>query len=287
MTASLSFDVLLATVGRRRELNRLLGSLASQSHREFRLIVIDQNPDTRLVSLLERYADRVPLLRLTSEPGLSRARNIGLAELRGDVVAFADDDCWYPSDLLRRVSDLLGANPRWDGVSGRVVDELGRPSGGRWSRHGGAISRANVWMRGVSVSLFLRRNVVERVGGFDETLGIGAGTPWGSGEETDYLLRALEGGFALHYEPTLAVFHPQTSVASGSRTIGAGRSYGMGASRVLRKHGYPWWFASYYVARAVGGAAIALAQGKRSEARFQWAVARGRAAGWFAKPSSG
>lgn len=279
---ALKFDIVLATVGRRDELCRLLDSLAAQTCREFQLVVVDQNSDERLVPLLERYEDSVATLRVRSELGLSRARNAGLAEVTGDVVAFADDDCWYPDDLLARVGALLRAHPDWDGVTGRVIDELGRKSAARWSSSAGSIDRGNVWTRGVSISVFLRRRVVEQVGEFDETLGIGAGTSWGSGEETDYLLRALEQGFTLQYEPTLAVYHPQVRADFGPAAVAAGRSYGMGMGRVLRKHGYPWWSAAYQAGGAGGRAALALVHGRPAEARLHVAVARGRARGWLA-----
>jgi glycosyltransferase involved in cell wall biosynthesis len=278
-----SFDIVLATVGRRKEISRLLDSLAAQSHRNFRLIVVDQNVDERLVPFLERYADAVTCLRLTSDRGLSRARNVGLRAVTGDIVAFADDDCWYPVDLLARVGVLLDANPSWDGVTGSVTDASGLPSSSRWSKRAGVLDRINVWTRGVSVSVFLRRAAVERIGEFDETLGIGAGTAWGSGEETDYLLRALERGCRLLYEPTLNVFHPQTMSEFTDVSIAAGRSYGLGMGRVIRKHAYPWWFGAYHVARAAGGAALALGQGHAAEARFHLAVARGRAVGWLGR----
>jgi glycosyltransferase involved in cell wall biosynthesis len=279
-----SFDIVLATVGHRHEISRLLDSLAAQSHSNFRLIVVDQNADERLVPLLEQYGDSVPFVRLTSERGLSRARNVGLRAVTGDIVAFADDDCWYPADLLARVGVLLGANPDWDGVTGSVIDASGLPSSARWSKRAGAIDRSNVWTRGVSITVFLRRGAVERTGEFDETLGAGAGTAWGSGEETDYLLRALERGYRLHYEPTLNVFHPQTrSEEFTDESIAAGRSYGLGMGHVIRKHAYPWWFGPYHVARAAGGAALALAHGRTAEARFYLAVARGRASGWLGR----
>ena len=49
-----------------------------------------------------------------------------------------------------------------------------------------------------SILLELVTPVVEAVGAFDETLGPGAGTPWGSGEDTDYHLRILKAGFDLY-----------------------------------------------------------------------------------------
>ena len=56
--------------------------------------------------------------------------------------------------------------------------------------------------------MFLRRELVERVGAFDEALGLGSGTRFASGEETDYLVRALRSGARLAYEPSLVITHP-------------------------------------------------------------------------------
>jgi len=281
-----SFDIVVPTIGRSDELVKLLDSLAVQSHQGFRVMVVDQNPDERLLPILKRFEDRMPISRLTSERGASRARNAGLREVSGDVVAFPDDDCWYPPDVLSRVDALLQANPDWDGVTGRVLDEQGRDSVSRWARQAGRLDRAHVWTQGVAVSMFLRRRVTERVGEFDETLGPGAGTPWGAGEETDYLLRAMEAGLILEYLPDLTVFHPQKRADYTPATISAGGSYGRAMGRVLRKHRYPWWSAAYHVGRAFGGAAIALAHGNRAEARFHAAVGRGRAQGWLARIST-
>ena len=124
----LSFDIVVATVGRTTELDRLFESLASQSLRRFRVIVVDQNPDDRLDSVLARHAEAVPLIRIRSTEGLARARNAALRIADADIVAFADDDCWYPSGLLAQVADVLEAHPEWAGITGRVVDEHGRPS---------------------------------------------------------------------------------------------------------------------------------------------------------------
>ncbi len=276
----LSFDIIVATLGRTTELARLLESLAVQSE-PLRLIVVDQNGDERLAPILERYADTVRLLRLRSSPGLSHARNAGLQALDADVVAFADDDCWYPPTLLAQVNRLLNDNIAWGGVTGRVTDRSGRPSSARWSSRAGVVNRGNVWTRGVSISMFVRRGVVEQVGEFDETLGVGAGTAWGSGEETDYLLRAIEHGVAIYYDPGLAVYHPQTNRQVTPHAVAVGHLYGAGMGRVLRKHDYPWWFATYHAGRAVGGAAWALAHGHLTEAKFFAAVAQGRASGWW------
>jgi hypothetical protein len=150
------------------------------------------------------------------------------------------------------------------------------------------VDRFNVFFRATSCTIFLRREVIETVGGFDEELGAGAETDFLSGEETDYLLRALSSGFALWYEPSLHVFHPARRRRHDRESVRAGRQFGMGLGRVLRKHGYPWWYVIYQSVGAVWGAAVGLARGRPYDARFQLNVARGRIDGWRApyKPAA-
>jgi GT2 family glycosyltransferase len=90
----------------------------------------------------------------------------------------------------------------------------------------------------ISYCIFLELDVVERVGLFDSTLGVGSGTEWGAGEESDYLLRALKLGYRIKYLPNLKVVHPdKTLAATGPRF----QAYARGHGRVLRLNGYrPW-----------------------------------------------
>ena len=82
------FSLVLATVGRTDELRRFLAHLDTQTHREFELVVVDQNKDERLKPILEPYRGKFPILHLPSEQGLSRARNVGIEHARGDVIGF-------------------------------------------------------------------------------------------------------------------------------------------------------------------------------------------------------
>lgn len=275
-------DVVVATLGRTDELARFVESLATQRYRPVRLIVVDQNGDDRVAPILEGLPRDVPAVRLHSDRGLSRARNVGLGAVEGEVVAFADDDCWYGPDLLERVTMFLLEHPDQGGVTVRLFDELAEPSTGHWHASAGPVDRFNVFFRATSCTMFLRREVVESVGAFDPELGAGAGTSFLSGEETDYLIRALGDGFTVWYEPALHVFHPARRRRHDRESVHAGRPFGMGLGRVLRKHGYPWWYVLYQAAGAVWGAVVGLARGRPFDAWFQLNVARGRIAGWLA-----
>jgi len=279
-------DLVVATIGRINELDRLLSSLEAQSFKEFRLIVIDQNDDGRCAEVLGRHTQTLSILQLSSLPGLSRARNVGLRHIAADLVAFPDDDCWYPPDLLERVVGELAAHRDFAGISVQSTDRNGRPSNMRWDHDGGRIDRLNIWKRAISYSFFLRRSVVDAVGDFAEELGAGSGTEWGSGEETDYLLRAIEAGFALQYEPALVVHHESPRPDFTREAARKAYRSGLGNGRVLRRHRYPRWFVIYRVVQLMGGAGLFLLRGQPGKARFYFAMSVGRARGWLRSRAS-
>lgn len=276
MAESPQVDLVVATVGRSEELERLFESLVAQSYPRLRVVLVDQNLDDRLASVVARFESALSIVRVGSPPGLSRARNRALPLLTGEIVAFPDDDCWYPPRLLCDAVTALEAHPDWDGLSVQARGADSRPSSMRWDTGAGPIDRFNVWRRAISFSFFLRRSAVEVIGGFAEDLGVGAGTLWGSGEETDYLLRGLEAGLTLYYEPSLFVHHesPRLSGTKAERRAAVVR--GLGQSEVLRRHRYPSWFGVIRVLQLLAGSAVLLARGRISAARYYFAMARGR-----------
>jgi GT2 family glycosyltransferase len=272
-----SFDLVLATVGRVAELERLLSSLEGQTHRDFRVVLVDQNEDGRLDEVV-RGATAVDVLHLRAARGLSRARNAGLGRLRADLVAFPDDDCVYPKDLLERVARRFAGDPTLDGLTGRAADSQGRASPS-WSRDAAELTRENLWNRAISFTIFLRASAIKAVGRFDEQLGLGSGQPWSSGEETDYLVRAIDTGARIVYDPNLHVLHDNKSFSAPALRA-AGAREGESIGYILRKHRYPARIVGRMLVRPVGGTLLALARGDRAGARFQLSTLRGRLHGY-------
>jgi glycosyltransferase involved in cell wall biosynthesis len=272
-----SFDLVVATVDRVAELERLFDSLDAQTQRGFRVLLVDQNPDDRLAPALER-ARSFELVRLRSEPGLSRARNAALDLIQGDVVAFPDDDCTYEPGLLDAVAHRFADDSRLDGLVGRAVNEHGSSSPS-WSTTPALLTRDNLWNRAISYTIFLRARVVERVGGFDETLGLGSNGRRRSGEEIEYLVRALAEGAHIAYDPQLLVTHPERIYSPDERRELAARD-GASVGYILRKHGYPGKTLGRMLARPFGGATLALARGNAGQARIHLATLRGRLHGY-------
>ena len=276
MARDLRFDLVVATVDRTDDLRALLASLAAQTHDDFRLVVVDQNEDDRVARVVAEHPG-LEALRVRSPRGLSRARNAALPHLTGHLVAFPDDDCVYPPDLLDRVARRFAADPGLGGLSGRPAAADGRVVG-RWPANALPITPETVWHRTNSHTIFFRREVVERVGAFDEALGLGSGTPWSSGEEIDYVVRALRLRWRIEYDPALVVTHPVKPV-SADDLVALGRRDGGSVGYVLAKNRYPARVVARMLARPALAAVASLVLLDVTLARFHAAALAGRLEG--------
>ncbi|NML95689.1 glycosyltransferase family 2 protein [Novosphingobium olei] len=117
------------------------------------------------------------------------------------VLAYPDDDAWYPSGSLdwiytRFVNDQT--LDFWFCRYGTLAECPAKPSEVRPSLHE-VISKAS------SNTIALRGRIVKKIGGFDESLGLG--TPAKSGEDTDYAMRAYFASKVVRYAPHRMVGH--------------------------------------------------------------------------------
>jgi glycosyltransferase involved in cell wall biosynthesis len=275
----LSFDLVVATVDRIDELRRLFASLEHQTHTAFRVVLVDQNGDDRLEQLLQEHSS-LNILRLPSERGLSRARNAALDHLDAEVVAFPDDDCVFRRDLLERVARRFAAEPGLDGLTGRAEGERG-DSSASWARDAAVLTKENLWNRAISFTIFLRAPLVRRIGEFDEGLGLGSNRPWSSGEEIDYLVRALGAGARIEYDPTLVVVHEEKPLSPTALRQIAARD-GASIGYMLKKHGYPARTVGRMLVRPIGGVLLSLARLDPGRAAFHLSTLRGRLRGYRA-----
>jgi glycosyltransferase involved in cell wall biosynthesis len=272
-------SLIMGTLGRTAELERFLASLDRQTVRDFELFIADQNCDDRLVRVIETYRSRFSIIQSRSARGLSRARNSVLAQASGEIIGFPDDDCWYRPDLLERVGRFLDATPTAAGVSGNCIDESGRILR-RGPRTSGWITRNNLFHRVHSFAIFFRRGLIERVGNFDDQLGVGCGTPWGSAEDHDYAARALAAGLKIYYDASLGVCHPDAPHVFDEREIEKEISYARGQGRHLRKNGYSRSYLAYRVVRSLAGAGIGILRLDSGKVRYHWTAALGKLEGW-------
>ncbi len=251
-------------------MERLFESLQKQGEDDFEVILVDQNPEGFLDDLLQTRAKDLNLRVVRSEKGLSRARNAGLRVARGEIVAFPDDDCWYPAGLLADVRSWFSEHSAIDVLTCPTRDANGALSNGTFLPTSRNVRRGQVLYAGNSNGLFFRARAIAATGFFDETLGAGSGTPFGAGEESDYLFRALDAGCKIHFERNLFTHHDQVTRTLDEAGLERAAFYARGFGRILRLHGFSFSYVLARAARSLVAAGLALATGRVALARMKW-----------------
>lgn len=229
-------SLVIPTLNRREEVQRLLRSIQNSTFQDFEVILIDQNEGGLLDEVCANFASAFPFQRLRLRPtGVSHARNFGFPFARGELVNFPDDDCELTPGLLQQASDHFEADPQLDALFARSVDpDSLQSSVTRFSTRAQAVTPRNVYSTTVEFTMFLRREVFQQVGSLDERLGVG--TLYGAEEGADFVLRALYQGKKLRYDPALVFHHAQKTDQYDAATFARAYSYGRGFGRLSLKH---------------------------------------------------
>jgi GT2 family glycosyltransferase/peptidoglycan/xylan/chitin deacetylase (PgdA/CDA1 family) len=248
-------SVVLCTHDRAAGARRTLESLRALAYENFEVIVVDNAPsdDSTKVAVKELEATD-SRIRYVCEPlkGLSRARNRGLAEATGEVIAFTDDDVIVDPLWLRGL--LRGFERRNDVacVTGLVATcSLAHPAEQYFDRRVWWASNCDHKLYtsergpgdsilhpyaagafGTGANFACRVAILRTLGGFDQCLG--AGSPTQGGEDLDIFVRLLRAGHALSYEPSALVWHEHRVDDESLRKQMYG--YGLGLTAYLTKY---------------------------------------------------
>ena len=215
--------VVIATRNRPDHLRQALAAIAAVVPAGTDVLVVDSagdGPATRDVAV----AAGARCVR-AERPGLSVARNVGVASTRAAVVAFTDDDCrprpgWLEG-LVEPFADAAVGFATGQVVGcgeGTAADVVGLgPERWRWPD--------DPLRMGSGANMAVRRAVIEQVGDFDPALGAGAPIP--SAEDHDLFLRALHRGWEGRHAPDSIVDHDDRR--SRWQTVRLCYGYGVGS----------------------------------------------------------
>lgn len=249
------------------------------------VVVVDQSDERNAV--LEALMEEEPRLqyRWTPEPGVSRARNLGIREARHDVLAFVDDDVRVTPGWFGAIVRALVAAGEHGVVTGRVLPEA-PPD------HDGFVPstiedtepvsyEGRIWTDILySNNMALRRSAFETVGFFDERLG--AGSMFKNAEDNELAFRLLEAGFRIRYVPEAAVYHRAWRTWNDYFPLSWSYGYGQGAHYAkhlsLRDRYTLRRFLHDLGHRSVRGLRFARSQPRRALGQFVYAG--GLLAGW-------
>jgi hypothetical protein len=243
-----SISVVIPTiVGRIEPLAACLDALAKSDYDRFEVILVDnrrQDADLDPLPALVEGRHNVRVVR-QRKPGISAARNAGVAASTADVVAFTDDDVLVDPGWLSAIARRFAEHPEEQVVTGLILPSeletpaqlmferyyggfsaerifrplsygLRRPGGSAWSRgsivatdDSGAVVREfaiyDAGACGAGCNISFRRSALASEEPFDVALG--TGTPAQGGEDLAAMIRVLWHGGRIGYEPAAVVHH--------------------------------------------------------------------------------
>jgi glycosyltransferase involved in cell wall biosynthesis len=219
-TSHFMMSLVICTRDRPHELDRCLKSLPSQVRRPDQVVVVDNASRTdETQQVAERHG--VDYVR-EDRSGLDIARNTGAAKSRGEIIAYADDDTILHPSWLQQIESAFDAPEIW-AVTGLVLPaELETEAQcifeKVWSFGRGFKRRdfdpkfyadtrkrgCPAWEIGAGANMAFRRDVFDRIGGFDERLDVGAA---GCSGDSEFWNRILHAGGVCRYEPSAVVYH--------------------------------------------------------------------------------
>ncbi|MEG4914626.1 MULTISPECIES: glycosyltransferase [unclassified Microcoleus] len=223
-----SLTVAICTKDRPENLARCLQHLLklqtpiSGENLNFEVLVIDNAPSNEKT---QELVDSLPGVRYAREPkpGLDFARNRALQEATGEILAFLDDDVTPDRQWLNGLREAWAENPDAGGFTGLVLPyELateaqilfesrgGFRRGFEKIRYGKILPHNPLYPCGAGIfgagcNMAFRRDVLLKLGGFDDALDTGAPLPGGG--DLDIFYRVVRAGYPLVYDPRYLVFH--------------------------------------------------------------------------------
>jgi GT2 family glycosyltransferase len=204
-----------------------LEGIAKLAYPDVEVLVVDDGSTDRTAEIAARFPFR--LIR-TANQGLSAARNRGLREARGEIVAYIDADARPDPHWLRYLVEKLrdktyagagGPNlacPEDGEIADCVANAPGRPM------HVLLSDRVAEHLPGCNMAF--RRSALESIGGFDPVFRT-------AGDDVDLCWRLQERGWKLAYSPAAVVWHHQRG--SVATYLGQQRGYGRAEAQLELK----------------------------------------------------
>jgi GT2 family glycosyltransferase len=234
-------SVIVCTRNRPAEIESCLTRLTQLDYPDFEIVIVDNAPrDDRTRAVVERFTPDPSghyVVRYVVEPtpGLSHARNRGLAVAQSEFVAYTDDDVSVDEHWLREVVAAFVVDDSIGCVTGmvctadlptpleRYFDSRAQNWSARLERQTSSLARHELGPLfpytpgkfGTGANFAFRHQALDGMGGFDVALG--AGTPTGGGEDLDAFVRVLLDGYAIAYTPRAIVWHHHRASAAELR----------------------------------------------------------------------
>lgn len=220
-----SLTVAICTKDRPENLARCLDSLLKlrlENASQFEVLVVDNAPSDNRTKELVASLTNVNYVR-EPKAGLDFARNRAIQEATGEILAYLDDDVTVDHQWFNGLVEAWAENPDAAAFTGLILPyELeteaqilfeqrgGFRRGFEKIRYGQVLAGNSLYpcgsgIFGAGCNMAFRREILLKLGGFDEALDTGAPLPGGG--DLDIFYRIIRGGYVLVYEPQYLIYH--------------------------------------------------------------------------------
>lgn len=215
--ARTELDVLVPVRDRLRRLDACLAALSGLA-----VTVVDDGSIDGLAVAAVAAAHGARLVRRESSGGPAAARNSGLVATRRPFVAFVDSDCVIePSELLAVAAHLA------DPCVGAAAPRIGTDPALDLGPDEALVQPRSRVSYVPTTALVVRRDAIENIGGFDESLRYG--------EDVDLVWRLVAAGWSVRYDPSVLARHDEP--ASFAQRLRRRYHYGSSIGPLSRRHG--------------------------------------------------
>ena len=190
-------SVVIPVFNGERFLREAVQSVLDQKYSPLEIIIVDDGSTDGTAAVASNMPEPVRYLRQSNQ-GPAAARNRGIEQAQGNLIAFTDADDLWPTGKLALQLPYLTSNPAIELVMGRIQQVL-------LSETSDGPSEADqIAEPALSVNLgsaIIRKSVFDRVGLFDETMRYS--------EDVDWFMRARERGAAIVTLDAVTLFYRQ------------------------------------------------------------------------------
>ncbi len=234
-------SVIVPAYNAEQTLAACLMALFAVDYSDYEVIVVDDASTDRTPAIAAAYPCR--LVRLTGNRGAGEARNQGVCQAQGEIIAFTDSDCIVPVDWLKKLVCVL--QNEVVGVTGIYAEPH---DSSLFARFVGYDIRLRLLQLKPNTNLFgtyngaVLRSVFNETGGFDPRI---RGASW---EDVEFGLRIIRNGHQLAFDKSNAVVHQPRITISGYLQRQASRAGGqLLLHRYGRRNDYVDWSLSFHL----------------------------------------
>jgi glycosyltransferase involved in cell wall biosynthesis len=234
-------SIIICTYNREKYLYKCLKSIAENDFpfSEYEVVLINNNSTDNTETECKKFQNDFPQVNFNYfveyNQGLSYARNRGIAESKGEVLIFLDDDSFVGKDYLKNLSDNLDKCPDYSAFGGKITPKFENAHSPKWISKwtyswvsaidlGDRIQEFRGEKYPIGANMGIKADILSKIGNFNTKLGRNKKNLM-AGEEKDIFNRIKNLGGKIFYFPNIEVQHvipPQRTTDTYIAKMGLG-----------------------------------------------------------------